>query len=77
MAVRMISSNAGKREVKKLLAAPGNAVSLFMCGWNNCNGGVFIFFKVLANTGPARMIVGMATIIPYRRTVPRFALNWL
>lgn len=65
----------GNTEVKKLLAAPGNLSSGMNFGWKVCRGAEWIFFTVRANKGPATIMAGMATTIPYINVRERSALN--
>jgi hypothetical protein len=67
----VIANNAtGRSEAKKLVAVDGSLSSGNSFGWNVTRGLASRFFNVLANTGPARMIAGMATIIPYNKVSP-------
>src|SRR5687767_2300170 len=73
--VVITNSITGNNDVIKLLAAPGSLLSATSLGLKVSSGCDLIFFSVVAKSGPATIMVGMAMISPYNNVTPILAWN--
>src|SRR6478752_2902942 len=71
-----MSRITGRREDKKLFVLPGNRWAGKVCTSNVLRGTDTTPLSVFENIGPAIIMAGIATIIPYNKVRPMFALNW-
>ena len=63
----------GKKAVNILVNIPGNSLSGISFPAKVANGWQLIFFRDIANIGPAIIMAGTATIKPYNKVMPRSA----
>ena len=71
----MIKINTGSSAVVTLTKKPGSWDSSIFFGRKVDSGLQWTFFNVLANNGPAKIIAGIATMIPYNNVLPISALS--